>query len=576
MEEILLGKGVVPGIGIAQVKVLSGDLTIHLNEYSAGTPALESSKLADAVKTAAAELLQLKEAAKAGGQASQADIMDAHHAMVTDPGLAASMYAKIDQGVAAPRSAMAAAEEFAAVFDSMPDPYLRERAADVRDVGQRLARLLVGGGQINFALEPVVVCAQDLEPSTAASLPEDRVLGIILGQGSTTSHTVIIAKARGIPAVTGLGDAISRIADSTVVIVDGNHGQVILNPSPARLAEYKNKAEAAAAQKRRDVELSTLAAMTMEGKKIQLAANISSPADMAAGLRQGAEGVGLFRSEFLFLGREVPPSEEEQFAAYREVAERCGSHLCVIRTMDIGGDKPLRYLNINKEDNPFLGWRAIRISLERPELFHAQLKAILRAGVYGKVAIMLPMIISASEIARARECVARAATELAREGKAFAADVPLGIMIETPAAAVTARELAAECDFFSIGTNDLVQYTLAVDRGNPAVSSLYSHFHPAVLKLLDGVVKAGHERGIWVGMCGEMAGDPLAAPLLTAMGFDELSMSAPSIPRVKEVIRKLSHQSAQELLNQALSLKETDAVRSLVEEYREQLLFISR
>lgn len=576
MEEILLGNGVVPGIGIAQVKVLSGDLTIHLNEYSADMPALESVKLADAVKTAAAELLQLQEAAKAGGQAGQADILDAHHAMVNDPELAASMYGKIDQGLAAPRAVLAAAEEFAAMFESMPDPYLRERAIDVRDVGRRLARLLVGGEQINFALEPVVVCAQELEPSTAASLPEDRVCGIILGQGSTTSHTVIIAKARGIPAVTGLGEAITRIADGNVVIVDGNQGQVILNPSLARLAEYKNKAEAAAAQKRRDEEMSTLAAVTVEGKKIQLAANISSPADMAAGLMHGAEGVGLFRSEFLFLGRDVPPNEEEQFAAYKEVAERCGNHLCVIRTMDIGGDKPLRYLNMNKEDNPFLGWRAIRISLGRPELFDVQLKAILRAGVYGKVAIMLPMIISADEIARARECVARAAAELAREGKAFAANVPLGIMIETPAAAVTARELADECDFFSIGTNDLVQYTLAVDRGNPAVSPLYSHFHPAVLKLIDGVVKAGHERGIWVGMCGEMAGDPLAAPLLTAMGFDELSMSAPSIPRVKEVIRKLSHQSAQELLKQALSLKETGAVRSLVETYREQMLSISR
>ncbi|HWR44093.1 phosphoenolpyruvate--protein phosphotransferase [Sporomusa sp.] len=567
MGEILRGIGAVSGIGIAKAMVLSNDLTGHLAKYNAGTPDIESGKIEEAIKAASAELAHLKKAAKEAGQESQADIMDAHYAMVNDPGLIANMHGKIEQETAAPQAALAAAEEFASLFDSMPDPYLKERAADVRDVGRRLARLLLGTGHIDYGAEPIVLCAEEIEPSVAASMPEGQVFGIILGQGSITSHTVIIAKARGIPVVAGLGNALSSITDGTTLIVDGSAGQVLVEPTAEQVAEYQRKADAEAVERRLDSELAALAAVTLDGSKIQLAANVGSPSDMPMAVRQGAEGVGLFRSEFLFLGREVPPSEEEQFTAYKAVVEQCGRHLCVIRTMDIGGDKPLHYLNIQKEENPFLGWRAIRISLERPDLFITQLKAILRAGSFGKVAIMLPMIISATEITAARKCVEQAAAELAREGKTFASNVPVGIMVETPAAAVMAQQLAVECDFFSIGTNDLVQYTLAVDRGNPAVSSLYSHFHPAVLKLIENVIKAGHEYGIWVGMCGEMAGDPLAAPLLSAMGIDELSMSAPSIPRVKGVIRKLKNGQAREMLNQALIMKDAKAIRSLMAEY---------
>lgn len=570
MEEILQGIGVVPGIGIATIKILSSDVTAELQNYIAGTTEQETAKLTAAVKAGGEELLQLKETAQATGQQKQADIMDAHYTMLNDPGLADNMNSRIEQGTGAPQAALAAAEEFAALFDSLPDPYMRERSADVRDIGRRLARLLLGGGQIQYGSEPVVLCAQEIEPSLAAAMPTDKVNAILLGQGSTTSHTVIIAKARAIPTVAGLGAALNNIVEGTVAIIDGDSGKVILNPDAEHLGEYWLKIEAQLVRKRQDAQLAALAAVTPSGRNIQLAANIGSPADMEAARKQGAEGVGLFRSEFLFLGREVPPTEEEQYTAYKAVAEQCGDHLCVIRTMDIGGDKPLGYLNINHEDNPFLGWRAIRISLERPELFIAQLKAILRAGAYGKVAIMLPMIISAAEIATARQFVEQAKAELIQEGKAFADNMPLGIMIETPAAAITAWELASECDFFSIGTNDLVQYTLAIDRGNPAVASRYSHFHPAVLRLLDGVVKAGHAHGIWVGMCGEMAGDPLAAPLLTAMGFDELSMSAPAIPRVKKIIRRFADEQLQAVLSQALICKDPTDIRKLLQEFVQQ------
>ncbi|MDF2570645.1 MAG: ptsI [Sporomusa sp.] len=567
MGEILRGTGVVAGIAVANAKILTGDLTGYLNKYNAGTPAVESNKLAEAIKAAATELVQLKENAETSGQDNQANIMGAHYEMVNDPELAANMYGKIEQGAAAPQAVLTAAEDFASLFDSMPDPYLKERAADVRDVGRRLARLLLGAEHIQYGVEAIVLCAAEIEPSVAASMPEGKVSGIVLGTGSTTSHTVIIAKARGIPTVAGLGSAIDRIADGAVIIVDGYTGLVLIDPLPEQIIEYRLKAEAENVRRQQDSQLAPLPAVTLDGKRIQLAANVGLPSDMSAALKQGAEGVGLFRSEFLFMGRDVPPSEEEQFAAYKEVAAQCSSHLCIIRTMDIGGDKPLKYLNIPKEENPFLGWRAIRISLERTDLFITQLKAILRAGIFGKVAIMLPMIISTAEIAEARKFVEQAAAELRKEGVAFASEVPLGIMIETPAAAVRAEQLAGVCDFFSIGTNDLVQYTLAVDRGNSSVSSLYSHFHPAVITLINNVIKAGHERNIWVGMCGEMAGDPLAAPLLAAMGIDELSMSSPSIPRVKEVIRRLEGSRIRELLEQAFTLEDASAIRNLLKNY---------
>lgn len=569
MEEILHGTGVVPGIGIGAAKLPSGGLTDYLKQYKAEPPAGEAGRLTAAIQAAGAELMRLKAAELAAGQQNQADIMDAHYTMVNDPALGANISEKIEQGMPAPQAVLAAAEEYAALFDAMPDPYLRERAADIRDVGRRLVRQLVGAGQIDYGFGPVVLCAQEIEPSEAVSMPE-QVQSIVLGKGSTTSHTVIIAKARSIPAVTGLGQALDRIAEGTTVIVDGHAGVVILDPAPATLAGYQQKAAAEDERRRRESQLAALAAVTKDGKKTQLAANIGSPADMTLALRQGAEGVGLFRSEFLFLGRDVPPTEEEQFVAYQAAVKQCGPQLCVIRTMDIGGDKPLHYLTINKEENPFLGWRAIRISLERPDLFIPQLKAILRAGVYGKVAIMLPMVISAAEIGAARNFLEQAKTELTQEGKEFCADVPLGIMIETPAAAIIARELAATCDFFSIGTNDLVQYTLAVDRGNPAVGPLYSYFHPAVLRLIDGVVKAGHEQGIWVGMCGEMAGDPLAAALLVAMDFDELSMSAPAIPRVKAVIRSFEEKQLRQVLAKALTLKNAEDIRDFLRDFIQQ------
>lgn len=561
------GMGVVPGIGIGRIKVLATDLGSAIQSYSAGSVQEEDDKFAKGLQVAIAELKQLADNARQGNQSELAEIMDAHQIMASDPELAVSIHTKILQGLAAPQAVLAATDEYAEAFTAMDDPYLKERAADLRDIGRRIARILTGIGQFDYGTEPVILCAEEIEPSAAAGMPVGQVVGIILGRGSTTSHTIIIAKAQGIPTVSGLGSAVDAIVDGTQVIVDGYTGQVLINPELNVLAEYQVKVQAQAEQHKQDTILAKLAAVTKDGHHIQLAANIGRPADMDGAVRQGCEGVGLFRSEFLFMGRDAAPNEDEQFLAYRQVVEQCRDKLCIIRTMDIGGDKPLPYLNIDKEENPFLGFRAIRISLARPELFMTQLKAILRAGVYGQVAIMLPMIISQSEIVQARNYLQQVMAELEQQGVEYSSDVPLGIMIETPAAAVLAPALAAECDFFSIGTNDLVQYTLAVDRGNAAVSSLYSHFHPAVLNLIQGIIQAAHQQGIWVGMCGEMAGDPLATPLLTAMGIDELSMSAPAIPRVKTVIRNLTMATAQDMLAKALTKKDALDIRSLMTKF---------
>lgn len=567
MEKMWQGLGVVPGIAIGRVKLVSSDLTAALEQYTAGSRDEENAKLTAALATADAELGRLAAQARQSGQPGQAEIMEAHQAMASDPELLANTGAKISQGIPAPQAVLAATTEFAAVFSGLDDLYFQERAADLRDIGRRISRILTGGETLDFGFGPVVLCTEEIEPSLAAAMPAGQVVGIVLGQGSRTSHTIIIAKARGIPAVAGLGASAAVLPEGAEIVVDGDNCQVLLNPPASKLAEVQAKIAAEQERQQQDGLLADLPAVTPDGRTVQLAANIGGPADMTAALKQGCEGVGLFRSEFLFMGREYPPDEEEQFKAYRQVIEQCGVKPCIIRTMDIGGDKPLPYLHIGKEDNPFLGLRAIRVSLAEPALFLTQLKAILRAGVYGRAAVMLPMVISAAEIRRARQYLSQARAELEQQGKAYAPAVELGIMIETPAAAVMASELAAECDFFSIGTNDLVQYTLAVDRGNTAVSSLYSHFHPAVLRLIDGVIKAAHARDIWVGMCGEMAGDPLAAPLLTAMGIDELSMSAPLIPRVKAVIRQLKLSDATAVLAQALSQNNPQAVQSLMTDF---------
>ncbi len=564
MAETIRGKGVISGIAMGKIMLAGQNLDGYLVSYQPESKETEQQK-ATAALTAVAEILRESiERLQKQDMTEQAAIMEAHRMMVQDPMMAQKIEEKLDENASAPHAVLKAAEEQAQMFESMEDEYFAARAVDLRDVGKRVAKYILGVKEPEIGDEKVILCGREIEPSVIAGMPTDKIAGVLLGSGSTTAHAVIIAKARAIPTIVGLNkeDRIDKIADGDHVVIDGEAGQIVINPTEAEMAEYNEKIKKQQELAAHYAQLKDLPAVTTDGVKVDLMANIGTHMDVDNALTYGAEGVGLFRSEFVFMGRQDIPNEEDQFKAYKEAVEKCGGNLCVIRTMDIGGDKPLPYLNIPAEENPFLGYRAVRISLQRKDLFLPQLKAILRAGKYGKVGIMVPMIINVAEFKKVKELIEEAKLELTHEGKAFADDVQVGIMVETPAAAIMTPVLAKYVDFFSIGTNDLVQYTLACDRGNASISYLYNHFNPAVLTLIQRTITSARENGIWAGMCGEMASDPNAAVLLMAMGISELSMSAPSIPRVKEKIRNISSIKAKEILADVMKMEDGDEIKA--------------
>ena len=563
MAVTIRGKGVISGIAVGKIMLAGQNLDGYLVNYQPGSVDEEKNK-AEGALTAVADILSesVERMQKNEDQKEQAAIMEAHRMMVQDPALHDSIISKIEELGNAPQSVLKAAEEQAAMFESMEDEYFAARAVDLRDVGKRIAKYILGVKEPEIGEEKVILCGQEVEPSVIAGMPTEQIAGVLLGAGSTTAHAVIIAKARAIPTVVGLGEKLEAISDGDHVIVDGEQGEIVINPNEAERASYNEKIQKQKELAAHYAQLKDLEAVTTDGVKVELMANIGSHMDVDNALTYGAQGVGLFRSEFVFMGREDIPNEEDQFKAYKEAIEKCKGNLCVIRTMDIGGDKPLPYLNIPKEENPFLGFRAVRISLKRRDLFLPQLKAILRAGVYGKAAIMVPMVINVAEFKKVKEFIEEAKLELEHEGKAYSNSVQVGIMVETPAAAVMTPVLAKYVDFFSIGTNDLVQYTLACDRGNASISDLYNHFNPAVLSLIQRTITSARENGIWAGMCGEMASDPNAAVLLLGMGINELSMSAPSIPRVKEKIRSISSIKAKEILADVMKMEDGDEIKA--------------
>lgn len=567
MAEIIRGKGVISGIAMGKIMLAGQNLDGYLVNYKPEDKATEKQKAQDALMAVAEILRESIEKLKSKDMKEQAAIMEAHRMMVQDPMMADNIMAKIEELGNAPQGVLKAAEEQAVMFEQMEDEYFAARAVDLRDVGKRVAKYILGVKEPEIGDEKVILCGREIEPSVIAGMETEKIAGVLLGSGSTTAHAVIIAKARAIPTIVGLNkeDRIDRIADGDHVIMDGERGEIVINPAPEDIASYDEKIKKQKELAEHYAALKDLPAVTMDGVKVDLMANIGTHMDVDNALNYGAEGVGLFRSEFVFMGRQDIPTEEDQFKAYKEAIEKCKGKLCVIRTMDIGGDKPLPYLNIPEEENPFLGYRAVRISLQRRDLFLPQLKAILRAGVYGKAAIMIPMIINVAEFKKVKEFIEEAKLELAHEGKAYSDDVQVGIMVETPAAAIMTPVLARYVDFFSIGTNDLVQYTLAVDRGNANISYLYNHFNPAVLRLVQRTITSARENGIWAGMCGEMASDPNAAVLLMAMGINELSMSAPSIPRVKEKIRSISSVKAKEILADVMTMEDGDDIRNYLQ-----------
>ena len=455
------------------------------------------------------------------------------------------------------------------MLSEIDDEYLKERAGDIRDIGNRLIKNILGMHIVDLGdiTEESILVAYDLTPSETAQLNLEKVLGFITDIGGRTSHTSIMARSLELPAIVGTNDVTARVNTGDYLILDAVNNRVYVNPTQAEIDELKTLEAKLAEEKAELAKLKDLPAVTLDGHKVDVVANIGTIRDCEGAHRNGAEGVGLYRTEFLFMDRDQLPSEEEQFIAYKEVVEAMEGRLVVLRTMDIGGDKELPYLNLPKEMNPFLGWRAVRIALDRREILHAQLRAVLRASAFGKLAVMFPMIISVEEIRELKSVFETLKAELRAEGKAFDENIQVGVMVETPSAAVNAKFLAKEVDFFSIGTNDLTQYTLAVDRGNELISHLYNPMSPSVLGLIKQVIDASHAEGKWTGMCGELAGDERATLLLLGMGLDEFSMSAISVPRIKKLIRHVNYQEVKALADEALQKPTAAEIEQLIQAF---------
>jgi len=567
---VLKGIAASPGVNLGRAflvrTMIPGDFREEIGKDEVER---EIHRYRSALETASQELLRLQEDAERRLGKDKAAIFGAQRMMLEDPTLDEAVQSKIRDGLAsAEKACTEACEEQAVILEGLGDQYLAARALDLRDIAKRLVRCLSGvsGRTIPADLPSgTVVVADDLAPSDTVLLDAGTVTGIVLDKGGRTSHTAILARSLGIPAVVGTGIATLSIRDADLVAVDGQRGEVTVNPDAEEEKRLRERAEAFLEEKKRLAALRDLPCITRDGRRIELSANIGNVPDVPLVINAGADGVGLFRTEFLFIDREDMPGEEEQFQAYKEVLSSLSPRPVVGRTLDAGGDKNIPYLNLRKEENPFLGLRAIRLCLKEKDIFRKQLRALLRASAYGKLRIMFPMISNVQELREAKREVQAVRAELEKGGIAVAADIQVGIMVEIPSAAIDADILAPECDFFSIGTNDLVQYTVAVDRGNPDVAYLSDPFHPAVLRLINRTIEEGHKRGIWVGMCGEMAGMPLAIPVLVGMGIDELSMAAGSVPKAKELVRKMDMDFAKRVWEEARVLSTAGEVREFLE-----------
>jgi phosphoenolpyruvate-protein phosphotransferase (PTS system enzyme I) len=500
----------------------------------------ELGRFQSAVETVTRKLSETAERLREGGSESEAGIFEAHVEMAEDPEFQSDVEERVRDLTSPEAAVISVGEEYASMFAGMEDEYMAARADDVRDVASQIAAELMGGGAtgLESLAEPSVILAVNLAPSDTARIPKGMGLGFLISEGSKTSHVSIMARSMGIPAVVGVGSELDKALNAEVVALDGGEGYAIADPDPQTLSAFEDKHNQMAAEAALLEEYKHLEARTSDGRRIEVSANIGSAKDAEEALSWGAEGVGLFRTEFLFMERAELPSEEEQYEVYREVAEAFGDKPVIIRTLDVGGDKDLPGVDQPAEENPFLGWRGIRMSLDTPELFKPQIRALLRAATHGNLKVMFPMIAHIEEVRAAKEHLKEAQRELEREGKEVG-ELEVGIMVETPAAAIRASEIAPEVSFFSIGTNDLVQYTLAADRGNERLRHLQGADHPAVLELIGMTCEAAREAGIWVGVCGEAAGDAALIPELVELGVTELSMSAPSIPRAKKIISEL-------------------------------------
>jgi phosphotransferase system enzyme I (PtsI) len=560
------------GIAIAKAYRLEHpDLTVE--KQTIENPAEHVRRFQQALAKSKEELEAIRAHALKELGEDKAAIFSAHLLVLSDPELVQAVEQKIEQErVNAEFALHDVTSMFIAMFEAMDNEYMKERAADIRDVTKRVLAHLLGVTISNPSMitEEVIIVAEDLTPSDTAQLNRKYVKGFTTDIGGRTSHSAIMARSMEIPAVVGTKEATAAIQNGDVVIIDGLDGEVIINPTEETIAQYEQKRATFAAQKAEWAKLVHEQTTTKDGHHVELAANIGTPNDVEGVLANGAEGIGLYRTEFLYMGRNELPTEEEQFEAYKTVLEKMEGKPVVVRTLDIGGDKELPYLDLPKEMNPFLGFRAVRLCLNMQDMFRTQLRALLRASVYGNLKIMFPMIATLDEFRQAKAVLLEEKEKLVAEGVAVSDHIEVGMMVEIPAAAVLADQFAKEVDFFSIGTNDLIQYTMAADRMNERVSYLYQPYNPAILRLIYNVIEAAHKEGKWVGMCGEMAGEELAVPILLAFGLDEFSMSATSILRVRSQLKKLSKQEAERVKDHILSLATAEEVVRFVKETFQQ------
>lgn len=573
---ILQGIGVSPGVAVGRAFVLRADDDIPFiaREIADEEIPSEISRFEEALIRTRQQIHQIQEEIGRVLGNESASIFDAHLLVVDDR----SFVEEVIRGLHTHHRNVEAilrmvSERYADALSKVEDDYLRERAADVRDVARRILRNLAGEhvNSLETLDEPSIVIANDIPPSETAGMDRNRVIAFATDLGSSSSHTAIMARALEIPAVVGLHDISQRVHPEDEILIDGQKGVVIVHPTKEQLERYGQIAREQKTLRQKLNNLKEEPAETRDGSFIELAANIELPDDTDAALKHGARGVGLFRTEFLFVAKNRLPSEDEQASVYTRVAEAIHPHSVIIRTIDIGGDKFISDLKTPQESNPFLGWRAIRFCLTHPDIFRTQLRAVLRASRHKNVKLMYPMISSLDEVLKANEVLEQAKSELREKGEPFNENLEVGIMIEVPSAALTAESIAPHVRFFSIGTNDLVQYTLAVDRVNERVSYLYEPTHPAIVKLIKQTIDAGHKHGIWTGICGEMAGHPVLAPLLIGLGADELSMSPSVLPLVKDVIRKTRIKDARKLAERALDCESADRISFMCHEYIEEI-----
>ena len=569
MSKKIKGIGASSGISIARVFKIQ-EIELEIKDFKIDNPEKEINKFDSAIEEALKQISLVKKTALKNLGPEEAAVFDAHMQVANDPSMSEEIKSLIiknkDNALFATNQI---SSNYAAMFENMDDPYLKERSADIRDVARRIMYILSGikSTDVSTIDEEVIIVASDLTPSDTAQLNKKYVKGFITDIGGRTSHAAIMARSLEIPAILGLGDITSIVKDGDIIAIDGDTGEVVLNPSDDEIKLFNKKIKELDIEKEENNKFFGKKTLTHDGIEVELASNIGAPKDVDGALENDAQAIGLFRSEFLYMDANTWPTEEQQYKSYKEVLEKMKGKKVIVRTLDIGGDKKLSYFKFPDEMNPFLGYRAIRLCLDKPDIFLTQLRALLRASIHGNLGIMFPMITTIDEFLMAKEILEKAKKELLKEGIEFSNSVEVGMMVEIPSTAVIAKQFAKHADFFSIGTNDLMQYTMAADRMSEKVSHLYQPLNPAILKMIHLAIEGAHSQGKWVGMCGEMAGDESVLPLLLGLGLDEFSMSASSILKIRRMISKIKMSDAKLLAAKALEASTQDEVKELLEKF---------